>query len=558
MRREVVFVAGMLFLAASAGVCEGQHIFGRERVFVSGSVLSYAWLLGDKPTYKGDERGRELAGGLYGDKLGGKRGVHDNMEVLRVSGDDFSVWGASHDALLKVGVYSRVDGYDAAYGADFSLVVPGGTGGSIVGYGRGATGSRVFFDAVYGNFSMGYQEGVETALKVDVLNSLPGASSGSWGRHIVRFLKYSDSVPFHVYPGLYSENLFRSMAWKDGSKDPFSVRFKDVVTTIPLRLSYVSKGINGFRFGVSYAVAGYRDDLFKWGDFQSSEVVSEIETLDDNNGNRPNVKAVRAIVTGEPRFDLGPVYKNVLGAALRYELLSHDTKVAFSFAVEHGNAKRHDKLSVSSDMSDGEFFIEYDELAAYSVGMEALHSGVLKIGFNYGYLGKSGRPKAFTGRSAKYGYVVRNVPYLNYRPSYYFASSLGYLWGSFSASVMCFVSRVGYNAPAAIASNPEMFSSLKIEHERGSKRAGVYDNKSLFDGENVLTDFVLGFGYDVYRKGRANAQMFMNCHIFSSSQKFNVHEYSGVEGKSKQFEHVATHKNGYEGVMAFGGLKFTF
>ncbi|MEH0831545.1 hypothetical protein, partial [Anaplasma bovis] len=526
----------------------------RERVFVSGSVLSYAWLLGDKPIYKGDEKGREFAGALYGDKLGGKRNVRYNMEVLRASGDDFSVWGASHDALLKVGVYSRVDGYDAAYGADFSLVVPGGTGGSIVGYGRGATGSRVFFDTVYGNFSMGYQEGVETALKVDVLNSLPGAGNGSWGRHIMRFLKYSDAAPFHVYPGLYSENLFRSMAWKDASKDPFSVRFKDVVTTIPLRLSYVSKDINGFQFGVSYAVAGYRDDLFKGGDFQTSNVVSKIDSLDDQKAENPNVIAVRAISLGEPRFDLGPVYKNVLGAALRYELLSDDVKVALSFAIEHGDAKKHDKLSVSSTMSEGKFFIEYDELAAYSVGMEALYSGILKVGFNYGYLGKSGRPKTFTGRDS-HGYIVRNVPYLNYRPSYYFASSLGYLWGSFSASVMCFVSKVGYTAPAAVASEPDLFSELKIVKEGGSKSE---EFKSLFDGENVLTDFVLGFGYDMYRKGRANVQMFMNCHVFSSSQKFNVHKYLGVEDKSKQFEHVATHKNGYEGVMAFGGLKFTF
>ncbi|MDB1134973.1 hypothetical protein [Candidatus Anaplasma sp. TIGMIC] len=534
MRSSVAALCGAvsLLLASSESVLalssSGPQAYDKERAFVTGKVLSYAWLLSDGDV-KGSEEGRELALKIYGAKVGYRDyGYIGHGDVFSPSRNS-NAWGANYDAVLSMGLRSKRDALGSVYGADFTLIVPAGSGGGSVVYGSPGVGSRVFADTVLGNFSMGYQEGVEALMKVDVLGNMSGESGSAWGRYLRNFLRYANGVPFHMYPGLYSENLFRSRGSSDRVSG-FSAKFRDVLNSMPMRLSYVSEKMGGVTVGFSYSLSGYRDDTFRGGDFTVDQGVTSVKYV---SSSQELVHEKKMLTVTRPRFDFGPVYKNILSGAIRYDIGSEDgATLGVSLAGEYAKPKRRSDLVPGRDDGKKEegVFIEYNNLEAVSAGIESGYRG-LRFAVGGGYLGKSGRPKVYVTDK-----IRGKIPYVKDVPSYYLASSLSYTKGAFSASVTYFESILAHNPPA-----------VDFGHQ-------VDFLKSTFDGENVLRDIVVGFAYSLYKKGTTSLDTFLNCHMFFTRHSINVHNL--VDGRV--FERGKTYKNTHDGAIAVFGLKFGF
>ena len=207
------------------------------RAVVSGQAISYVW--------------SSL------DKLG------NSIRDICASDD---MYGVSYDALLRLGAEVRSSSSGIKYGVDFQVAVP-----SVQGehFGKKAAlnrGSRVFAATPYGDFSIGYQEGVESIMRVDASNIVAGDDSNVWTRHIRGMLaEEKNSLGYFMYPflfsaGLYSENVFRNS--DNAVLDDACVKGKDFVNNLPFRLSYQSPSYTGFRFGISYSPKGYEFNLF--------------------------------------------------------------------------------------------------------------------------------------------------------------------------------------------------------------------------------------------------------------------------------------------------------
>ena len=543
--------ATMFLFASSGGVAAESHKGPRrEGAFITGKVLSYAWLLNDEMV-RGDMESRRKALKIYGAKQGyrdyNRAGDGDvfTAAILGERGRGFNSWGANYDAVLSVGLRTKRDVYGTVYGADFSLAVPAGAGGSSLTYGYAGAGSRVFADATVGNFSLGYQEGVESSMKVDVVSAIAGGNGSSWGRYLRSFLRYADGVPFYMYPGLYSENLFRSMGSEDRVPG-FSAKFRDVLNSMPMRFSYVSPRISGVSVGFSYSLSGYRDDLFRGGEFEVRDGLRKPVTPNEAvEAAKKEIMLVtdKVVGIGMPRFDLGPVYKNILSGALRYDWEDLYERIKFSVSVagEYAKPKRPDEIAPAKYKGIG-YHIEYKDLASASLGLETAYGG-LRVALGGGYIGSSGRSKAYVSQGIRI-----DVPYTRHAPSYYTAASATYSAGSFSGSVVYFMSRLIHSPMVDVESR------LSSNGSESGVTAGYYPVKS-YDGNNTLKGFVLGLAYNVYSKGSSSLEVFANCHMFFTKHEFTEHKYEDAK-----FVHGAedVHKNSHDGVVAVLGLKYSF
>ncbi|MFV9838607.1 MAG: hypothetical protein AB8U44_01095 [Aaplasma endosymbiont of Hyalomma asiaticum] len=552
--RGLIWAVVFLYASSSGMAMASYKGPGRERAFVTGKVLSYMWLLNDEAV-RGDLESRKKALVVYGAKPGyrdydrnGNGDVYTMEGVLGDRGRGLNSWGANYDAVLAMGLRTKRDAYGTVYGADFSLAVPVGAGGGSLTYGYAGTGSRVFADAAVGNFSLGYQEGVESSMKVDVLGAVTGGGS-SWGRYLRCFLRYADGVPFYMYPGLYSENLFRSIGSADRIPG-FSAKFRDVFNSMPMRFSYVSPRIGGVSVGFSYSLSGYRNDLFRGGEFEVRDGLKRPGTVKEissvmKRGDDVLLVPDKMVVIGLPRFDLGPVYKNILSAALRYdwEDVYERIKVSASVAGEYAKPKRPNEIAPAKYKGMG-YHIEYRDLAAASLGLETTYGG-LRVALSGGYIGSSGRSKTYVSRNVRI-----DVPYTRQAPSYYAAASATYTAGGLSGSVAYFVSKLIHSPTVDVAS--------RFLGKVGDDMTAVsYVPEKSYDGNNTLKDFVLGLAYSVYSKGSSSLEVFANCHMFFTKHEFTEHKYNEEDAR---FEHSAgyVHKNFHDGVVAVLGLKYSF
>ncbi|MFV9923824.1 MAG: porin [Anaplasma ovis] len=523
-------MAAALLLASSGGVAASTEPQEESKgyAFVTGRVLSYAWLLDDNPVgdeHEGHRRvrndDREVKSWRYG-----RHGISD----AHVFEHNLGSWGTSYDAALAVGLRSKGSTPGLVYGADFALSVPVGSFGKSFYDEMVGAGSRIFADTPYGTFLLGYQEGVESSMKADVLALVPGGGGGAWGKYLRCFLGYASGMPFHMYPGLYSENLFRSI----GSFDRVGVlrETRRFLGVLPMRLSYMSPRLGGFSLGVSYSPSGYRDDLFKSDAYRlgvGRNVGSEEESSGSDSETVQDAKL--ALVAVKPSFDLGPVYKNILSGALRYDWGDDDVAIGLSVTGEYARPKRYaDILNPGTSP-----FVEYSNLAALSAGAEMKFAG-LKAAVSYGYLGGSGRPKVVSQSGRTW-----EVPYGTNLPSYYFASSLGYGYGDFYSSVVYFVSRVGHTVGVA----------------RGG--AAYHDYGKGFDGEHVLRDLAVGLGYNLYERRGTKFGLFVSCHAFSLEQRpseFKRGDNADYVRTSDSTQGRENHK--HDGVVVLSGVKFDF
>ncbi|KJV64192.1 hypothetical protein AB9K21_03345 [Anaplasma phagocytophilum] len=546
MRGSLVVVSmAMLLLGSSGGVVAASSGggFEGERASVTGKVLSYAWLLSDRAVKgQGNSEGQKLALEMYGAKLGykgyGYPGVGDVFSSPLEHGLDS--WGASYDAMLSLGLRSGRDVLGTQYGANFSLMVPAGSGGSMVFHGAPGIESRVFADTSLGNFSVGYQEGVESKMKVDVFGGLSGENGSAWGRYLRGFLKYAKGVPFHMYPGLYSENLFRSTRDLRGVSG-VSAKTRDVLNSMPLRFSFESARLGGLSVGFSYSPTGYRDDMYKGGEFTVRDGIAGFDSIGTINlHTKTGVKFGKMIAVVPPRFDSGPVYKNIVSGAANYEYeLADIAKFRLSLAGEYARPKKARDIVPEGRRKEEIYVADYNDLSAFSSGLE-IDLGRLRFAVGGGYLGKSGSPKMYILKDVRH-----KVPYVKKKglPSHYVTSAVSYTIGSFSATVAYFMSRLTHIPPATVS------------HEI----PGKHELDSVVDGENTLKDLVVGVGYNLFSKGSTSLEVFLNCHMFSVQHKFNIHEYKvSTESSGFVLKEGGERANTNNGAVALLGMKFAF
>ncbi|QJC27448.1 hypothetical protein ANPL_01720 [Anaplasma platys] len=541
------FVAGSLAAtlllvhnAAGAAVSTVGEVDG-ERTVVTGRVSSYAWVLndGDVNNEKGKE-GSDLVLKLYGSKVGYRDYGYVDVgnDLHRSLAKGLNTWGAGYDAALSVGLRTGSDKFGNVYGADFTLSVPVGAAGGSVLHSLSGQGSRIFAKTMLGEFSLGYQEGVESSMKVNVLGKIAGETGAAWGRYTRYFQRYTGGVPFHMHPGLYSENLLRT----DGSWERvhgYSAKFRDVFNSIPSRVSYVSPKVKGVNIGFSYALTPGANNIYRGPEFEVAEVIGDCRA---GYIGESVCKGRKVLALGTPRFDAKPGYSNVLSAALRYELGKARRRMAVVFSGEYARSGRlEDVLPMDYSYKGAGWLVEYNDLAAVSTGAEA-HWGGVRGAFAVGLLGKSGKPKSYVKMDGK-GVVTEGsrirVPYAKQQGhSFYLVSSLSYTDGPVTASVGYYVSRLNYNP---------------LRYVPRYEESG--DFISPFDGVNELHDVVVGLGYNVYRKGSANLEMFLNCHFYTTKQYYRKYL---LQSRSGEFHLKGRGTTKSSGVVALTGLRFTF
>ncbi|MGN7678173.1 MAG: porin [Anaplasma sp.] len=515
-RGSIVVLSAALLLSSAQGVSAAPKSTGESGggyAFVTGRVHSYFWLLDDGPEGVEHERHRRLEHDYTSATGGHRAGRYSVDDTLHVFDHNLGTWGTAYDASLAVGFRSNEDSLGSVYGADFSLSLPIGSAGRSFYDSVVSRGSRVFATTSYGDFSFGYQEGVESSMKIDVIGAVrAGSSASAWGKYLRCFLSHYSGVPFHMYPGLYSENLFRSM----GSFDRVGMfsGSRKFLNILPMRMSYVSPKIEGFSAGFSYSPSGYKDDLFR-GSVFSVQDNRAVTTAAQGSPSQQKVLAFQ-----RPRFDLGPVYKGIMSAAVRYDWNVANVKFGASVAGEYAKSRKHNDIYPRD--GDTRLFWEFEDLAAVSVGAEAEHSGI-RAAFSYGYMGNSGRPKFL--RSP--GGLALPLRYSRSLPSYYFVASLGYGYGDFYSSVVYFSSRVNHSSSGSLSAESAL------------------DN-APFDGEHNLRDLVVSLDYSLHKKKGARFGLFASYHMFSVSQRLTRNFGDGLE------------RGSYDGIVILSGIKFDF
>ncbi|AHX05659.1 gram-negative porin family protein [Ehrlichia chaffeensis str. Liberty] len=223
-----------LFKTKDSGNGEYDRSSKVGRALVSGQAISYMWASSDE-----------------------KKSFYD----ISGSADD---WGMNCDAILRLGAEIKSNDSGVKYGADFQIAIPHVQGKNFEKKAALNRGSRIFASTPYGDFSMGYQEGVESMMKIDSSNIVAGDESSSWTQHLRGVLsEKKNALGYTMYPflfsaGLYSENVFRNNDNMTSTVDSS----KDFMNNLPFRISYQSPNFMGLRFGVSYSPLGYKFQHF--------------------------------------------------------------------------------------------------------------------------------------------------------------------------------------------------------------------------------------------------------------------------------------------------------
>ncbi|MEH0831411.1 hypothetical protein R4I06_02330, partial [Anaplasma bovis] len=156
------------------------------------------------------------------------------------------------------------------YGVRFQLTIPEIANSIDEGKAIVNNGNSAFIVTPFGKFSVGYQEGVESAFadvgrkQGEVFDDFVGGRDPTLMKYKLPLLKgdffksqegqwlLHNSVI--LYPGLYSENIFRA---NNHLNYHGSSRYsKYYVNSLPFRVSYQSPKVYGMRFGLSFSPWG--------------------------------------------------------------------------------------------------------------------------------------------------------------------------------------------------------------------------------------------------------------------------------------------------------------
>ncbi|WP_458692798.1 APH_0404 family surface protein Asp62 [Anaplasma phagocytophilum] len=363
-----------------------------------------------------------------------------------------------------------------AYGADFQVMVPEVNSAVEVGKAFINRGSRAYVLTPYGKFSLGYQEGIESVRNGGFDDFIRGKdptllkyrlpllkgdffTNGAW-----QWLLSNSAL---LYPGLYSENIFRANNYLDyyGLQEHSKHYSKYFVNNLPLRITYQSPTLYGMKFGMSYSPTGYADDLSnawlpedgrvyegpKLKGENSLGVFGGVRFLEGRSGvwrwwyeniyrkwREEKGRNFSRVIGNSLVYS--PAYKNVVSALWSlgkvYSLGHDEVSLDLSVSAEYASSNSRSFLNLKKGQPKGWFHdLAAVELSA-AVGVRGFSAGG-----SYGYLGRSGYPMGpWEGTEISWGRNdARNV----LKPSYYLAMGAGYKVGSFRIDGSYFYSNKG-------------------------------------------------------------------------------------------------------------------
>ncbi|ABD45211.1 gram-negative porin family protein [Ehrlichia chaffeensis str. Heartland] len=401
-------------------------IFGSNNKFINNTKNSFSGI-NNKALVKG---GRiKFAGDMISYTWYSSDDTRNSNKFSRVSkrfdidtGGNINNVGAKHDGMFSIEIDSNPDKHGIVYGAYSQINIPHVAGKSFGNNAAFNRGSKIFAKTPYGNFSVGYQEGVESMMKLNAFSIVAGDDSNIWTKHLRNILheKKDGQSGYSVYyfnfnSGLYSESLFRNSD---------NIVFDDIdyylgtgiisrsfINNLPFRLSYQSQNFMGLRFGVSYSPFGYDQRLF--------------ELQKDRNS--------------DTLILVGPRYRHIVSGGISYTYNIKNLKFSASVIGEYGDEEHDYKAHYNR-------YYRHNTLKAVSIGWNVGYDKIELAG-SYGKLNSAGIPyDKCVIHGVPYEYVYRSVIHWLYLKDmdYYWDIGIAYKYAPLSLSVIYFMSnRVG-------------------------------------------------------------------------------------------------------------------
>ena len=524
---------------ARSGVARGHAGSSEGDAFsFNGRIMFYNW--GDRADVPG--RWKSEAWPTLGDFLRSK-GREQNTSI---GADCDFLGGVSMKYLSDTGIL---------YGLRFQLTIPEIANSIDEGKAVVNNGNSAFIVTPFGKFSMGYQEGVESAFadignkQGEVFDDFMGGRDPTLVKYKLPLLKgdffkgkegqwlLHNSVI--LYPGLYSENVFRvnnHLNYHGSSR--YS---KYYVNSLPFRVSYQSPKIYGMRFGLSYSPEGYRDGLFEGvlvEDKRALRFSSSSKGEDVPPGGAPGsmdmhwsflrLTGLRGLRSPDvhpwvavDKFIYAPSYKGIVSAVWsldkEFKMVGGGRglplKTRLLLMGEYASAGSRLRIPKGISVPRGWF----RDLAAAGVLVSGEVGGLALMG-SYGYLGRSGYHEGPIDGTVL-SYEKRDALSV-LKPSYYFVLGGRYRAGPMRVEVSHFYSvkggylslgrlrdygaRVGYELYKSASTKCEFFIQLQRVSARYSFARGFVENAkktvNYSTGEAVGVS-PMKYGFDVFTAG---------------------------------------------------------
>ncbi|AHC39285.1 porin [Ehrlichia muris] len=321
------------------------------RIKFAGNMVSYGWYSG------GSSKNSEIV----------IRNKRFNIDI----GGNVDNIGAKHDGMLSLGIDSKPDKYGIIYGVYSQIHIPHVAGKSFGNNAAFNRGSKIFAKTPYGDFSVGYQEGIESIIKLNAFSIIAGDNYNIWAKHLRNILYDIKGASgyfvycLNFYSGLYSESFFRN-----SDNIVTGVIVGAFINNLPFRLSYQSQNFMGLRFGISYSPFGYDRELSEMSQINSSNVIKPLKDY-----------ASHLIL-------IGPRYVHVVSGGISYTYDFKNFKFSTSIIGEYG---REDVFSDSMERYN--VYFKHHKLKGISVGWNIGYKRIEFAG-SYGNLNGSGIPYA--------------------------------------------------------------------------------------------------------------------------------------------------------------------
>ncbi|MGN7618490.1 MAG: hypothetical protein ACTJLM_00300 [Ehrlichia sp.] len=301
--------------------------------------------------------------------------------------------GAQQDSIINIGIESNQDKYGNTYG--INLV----SHASDRDFSNRE--SKVIVKTPYGNLLLGYQEGVESSMRLDASSIAVGDTHNSWVKHLRGLAPgFASNGSYFIYnfifqPGLYTESMNYNYCnfisneilacTIDLIDQKYSVisSYRKLLSRLPFRLSYQSQSFMGLKFGISYAPFSYNRYLSIMNFIDKKAMLGSHDRLAIDESSR-SAGRVR-LKNGMEFYGAGPQYKQIVSGGVSYTYHMDDVKFSTSVIGEYGK-NMNDYIIAGLFNADN---LKYDDLQGIAVGLE-IDYGKVRFAGAYGYLGTSG------------------------------------------------------------------------------------------------------------------------------------------------------------------------
>ncbi|QXK91886.1 hypothetical protein IAH97_03985 [Neoehrlichia mikurensis] len=418
-------------------------------------------------------------------------------------------WMINYDTVLNLDLVSRKTSF-GVLGANLQLLMP---------MYQGRTGSAAFIYNNYGKLSVGYQEGIESNIKVDALSVAVGDTSNVVQCIKNFFINDKINIP-NLYSGLYSATL---SSHNESGIARFLNTTKEFMYNLPFRVSYSSLANSNLVFGLSYMPLGYQhmqnnsgygnDIMMNNSSFKLSGIKGiKFDKQNGKGSTQSNYEYIKSqsvasvnIAEKVPKGDdvnvvqvssyydnMNPYtlvnkyvispYKHVISGAASYMYNIANTKIVTSIIGEYAKSGR-----IDNNLKDKNVILEYYDLIGVAVGVNVFYQK-FKLGCAYGHLGKSG--------------IIKSMDFFEDRAnSFYWNFGGSYKYNDLSLSFTYIYSNMYSNASDSILT--------------------AY----------LLKDFTVGVEYLLCKNNKMDCKLFNNYHIFTVLQddmRSNTMNYNGI------------------------------